>query len=279
MEKLNGSRQRMRHEVGSRLRQRSSKYVLWLTTMRFAGFFMRDFDKGSLLEADYLWLREVDDIADGDKPLPAGYSSQAEYVAEKLTFLRELNEPQDDVDALILFCSALSSKIGIDLSHPRQMIMESMLFDAQRLGTGAVFPEAVLQEYFYKCDIVGTIAGALPLFGESTGKWPYLYDSGQAVRIYYNLRDFEDDIDAGLVNISEEDMQRFGITNSDLYNIENAPLKAWFTDQAEQGLALLEKGTKTMKEAGLKPMGRHLVNFYHGRPARKFFKTVLQSKV
>ena len=242
--------------------------------MRFSGFLLRDLDRGKMLEADYLWLREIDDIADGDLAVPVGYATPAEYVAEKLGFLLQAREPKDDVEALMLFCDRLSVKTGLNLTHARQMIIESMLFDAQRLGTGTVFPEAELQEYFYNCDIVGTAAGALPLFGEPLEKWPFVYEMGQAVRIYYNLRDFSKDVRAGLVNISAEDVTRFNVTVEDLQDVDSQSVKAWFKDQAHQGLVLLEQGKQKMREGNFGQLSRSFVYFYHERPAEKFLKGV-----
>jgi len=276
-EEADESLRRMRGEVGERLRQRNSKYSLWLNTLRVSGYLLKDLDKGKMFEADYLWLRQIDDIADGDLAVPQGYTSPADYVTQKLDFLLQPNKPKDDVEQLMLLCGRLSQKTGLELSQARRDIVESMLFDAQRLGTGTVFPEAVLQEYFYKCDIAGTIKGTLPLFGDHSENWPYLYDIGCAVRIYYNLRDFSHDVRVGFVNISQEDMERFRITTADLLDTNNLALQAWFREQAQRGLSLLETGGRTMRGAGFGRLGQQFVHLYHERPARKFLQSVLVS--
>jgi phytoene/squalene synthetase len=275
MLEADASLKRMRSEVTDRLSKRNSKYTLWLKAMRLSGIFLRDLDRGKMLEADYLWMREIDDIADGDLAVPEGYTSPADYVARKLHFLHQTNEPADDVERLMLLCDKLSAKSGIDLSQARLAIVQSMLFDAQRLGTGTIFSEETLQEYFYKCDIAGTAMGTLALFGEDSRMWPSVYDTGRAVRIYYNLRDFDHDIAAGLVNVSQEDCEHFGIGTNDLHDIKSPSIQSWFTAQANHGLDLLETGGQTMRGAGFGRLGVEFVHLYHERPARKFLESIV----
>ena len=267
--------QRMRAEITDRLTRRNRKYRFWLTAMRYSGVFLRSRDRGKMFEADYLWMREIDDIADGDLIVPEGYASPVEYVDKKLNFLLRQNEPTDDVERLMGLCSHLSEKTGLNLFQARREILESMLFDAKRLGTSKIYPEDELQKYFYKCDIAGTAAGTLALYGENPNMWPAVYDTGCAVRIYYNLRDFRHDIEAGLVNVSEEDCNRFGISLDDLHDANSPPIRAWFQTQAKIGLSLLETGARSLRNAGFGPIGVGFVHLYHEKPTKKFLQSIV----
>ncbi len=40
-------------------------------------------ERASLVRSSYFWFRHVDDIADGDKPLPRGYQSRQEFLENR----------------------------------------------------------------------------------------------------------------------------------------------------------------------------------------------------
>lgn len=139
-----------------RLTLRHPKYRFWGPALEHSGLLFGSKVRGRMLEADYLVMREIDDMADGDIPVPHAYDSAAQYIQEKIAFLRAPVTPRDKVDDLLLYCEQLSQKIGLSLTDERELILRSMLFDAERFGKNLIFPEAVLREHFYRCDIQGT---------------------------------------------------------------------------------------------------------------------------
>ncbi len=262
---------KVRHETKERLVQKHPKYKYWLPALRFSGIFLGSWARGKMFEADYLWMRAVDDIADGDLAVPESYSSAGHYIQEKLNFLESPGTPRDDVDRLLLFCTELSGQERLDLNEERKMILLSMLFDAKRKGESQIFPNSVLQEHFYRCDIEGTGKGTLKIFGEDPQKYPFVEPLGIASRIYDNLHDYNKDITSGYVNISKEDVEKIGIYT---YDIKSAGIQQWFFSEKNKALGLLELDRKIFPQAKFRPIGRFFVEMYHRRPATKFIQNI-----
>lgn len=277
MREFENALKKSRREIGTRLIRKHPKYRYWLPMMRFAGVFIGR-TKGQMLEADYLWMRDVDDRADGDVPVDESYNSVAHYVEEKLSFLDSPGSPRDDTDMLILLCERLSEETGIKLHEERELILRSMLFDAQRYGKRQIFPESELQEHFYRCDIEGTGRGTLKLFGEDPEKWQYVEPLGIASRIYDNLHDYEEDITAGYINIPVEDVERFGIVPEDFGNIHSPHIQEWFQSEAKRGIELLNLDNELFPQGSFRPIGRAFVHLYHRLPTRNFLMRTLHEE-
>ena len=260
---------RSRKETKERLVRKDPKYWFWLPMMQHSGIFIGR-AKGQMLEADYLWMRMVDDIADGDLAAPIP-TEPAKYIEEKLDFLHALGTPRDDIDALILFSEELSRETGISLQAERELILRSMLFDAKRFGKRQIFSKEELDEHFYQCDIEGTGRGTLKLFGEDPDKWPYVEPLGVASRIYDNLQDLPDDIASGYINIPREDMQHFGISRADLRDISSPNPQEWISSEVTRGQKLLEQDKELFPQGNFSRVGRIFVHLYHRIPTRNYF--------
>src|SRR4030042_2635111 len=159
--------------------------------------------RGTLLLAVNAGMRILDDIADGDRQLPPGILPVT-YLEEKQAFIRHPDSTQDELDYLFVYCYELARKAGISIRDELDAFFEYFLFDARRRGSGDIFPRAELDQAYDACDIWGTIRGSLMVFGEDPDKASLLMPLGKAVRAYYTLRDYEQDIAAGLVNIPIE---------------------------------------------------------------------------
>lgn len=261
---------RVRTDSKERLVQKHPKYKYWLPALRFSGIFLGSWTRGKMFEADYLWMRVVDDIVDGDLPLPKSAISAADYIEEKLAFLESPGTSRDDVDILLSYCNNLSKDISLPLVEERKQILLSMLFDAKRKGRYQLFPETVLQEHFYICDIEGTGKGTLKMFGEDPEKYQFVEPLGIASRIYDNLHDYQSDINAGYINISAEDITKYRISPSDIFNINSTGVKSWFATEKDHALRLLEEDKRLFTQGDFKSIGRIFVEFYHRRPTSKF---------
>lgn len=272
MIELRNALAKSRHETRERMVRKNPKYRFWLPMMQYSGVLIGN-RKGQMLEADYLWMRTVDDIVDGDIPAPSS-DSTAQYIEEKLAFLDDPGTPRDDIDALILFCEELSRETGISLQEERKLILRSMLFDAQRFGKYQIFSKQDLDEHFYRCDIEGTGKGALKLF-EDPEKWRYVEPLGVASRIYDNLHDLPNDIASGYINIPKEDIDRFGISKLDLRDINSPNLQEWISSEVTRGQQLLEQDKELFPHGNFSPIGRVFVHFYHRLPTKNYLTQIL----
>lgn len=66
------------------LRTRGSKYRFFLTGLRALKYVSRK--RGNILESHYVFMRQIDDIADRDKKLSPRYSSAEEFIERKIKF-------------------------------------------------------------------------------------------------------------------------------------------------------------------------------------------------
>ena len=276
MNQLDSKFKEMKEEIFSHmLNTRGDKYKWFLRALRTFKYSSMSSTRGTFLEAYYTLMRYVDDIVDGDAPLPDRFQSSVEFVEEKIDFAKHTTTPKDSADYLMLYCFELANKFGQEFSSETQDILSSMLFDAKRYGQKIVFPGKELSYHFHLLDIRGTVSATLKVFGEDSSKYLILEPLGLACRLFYNLRDYDEDIKAGLVNISSEDCQRFNIAKSDLENRLSNGVQGWFRDQSIQGLDLLQKHKQIVKEGNFGLLARVTFPIVYENSARKYFENVL----
>ncbi|MBI2337623.1 hypothetical protein HYU95_00410 [Candidatus Daviesbacteria bacterium] len=261
----------VRQATMGRLVKRHPKYRFWGPLFEHAGPLLLGKTRGKMIEADYLVMRELDDMADGDTPVPKDYNSASQYIEEKISFLRNPNTPRDNADKLLLYCEQLSQQEGLSLTQEREFILRSMLFDAQRFGTYQIFPAAILDEHFYRCDIEGTGKGALKIFGEDPAKYRLVEPLGVVSRIHDNLLDYERDVKAGYINIPEEDINRSGMTLVDIKDVNSPKVGAWFAKELTRARGLLEQDRVLFPQGRFSLLGRIFVELYIRRPAVHYF--------
>ena len=276
MVNLSENFKKVKNEIFSHmLRTRGSKYKWFLRALRSFKYVSMNPTKGTFLESYYTLMRYVDDVVDGDAEIPNRHNSSEEFVNEKIEFAKNPKNPKDSVDYLMLYCFELANKFGEEFSVETQDILSSMLFDSKRFGKMEVFSENELSYHFHLLDIRGTTSATLKVFGEDSRKYPLLQPLGLASRIYYNIRDYDEDIKAGLVNISKEDCQRFNIPLNDLENRLSQGVQKWFTDQAEQGMNLLNQHKDNESQFGY--LARITFPLVYEKPAKKCFEKVLNN--
>src|SRR3989344_1268615 len=231
----------IREEIYSHmLKTRGSKYKWFLKGLKSFRYLMGS-ARGDFLESYYTLMRYVDDVVDGDIELPSRYKTREQFVTEKIEFSKYPRDPKDNIDNLMMYCFELANNFGEDFTKETEDILSSMLFDAKRVGKRQIFSQGELNHHFYILDIRGTIRAALKVFDENPEKYHLLRPLGLATRIYYNLRDFHEDIRAGFVNIPIEDFDRFRISPNDLENRVSPSVIRWFGDQSRKGFRLLDE--------------------------------------
>lgn len=266
---------RLKAEAYAGLQKRSSSKK-WIPMLEATPYFV-GFTRGRLLQAVYVGMRILDDIADGDRPPPVGVSPVA-YLKDKAAFIRNPKTPQDDVDYLFTYCYQLADKAGLKITRELDAFFDYFLFDAKRRGMGSVFPRAELDKAYDACDITGTIRGSLMVFGDDPDRADLIVPLGKATRTYYTLRDYLADIKAGFVNIPAEAMVAHGITANDLPNRFSQPVQDWFREEAKAGLGLLDQHSEMMGRERFGWRGRVALTFAYEKPTRRYLKGVLAGK-
>ena len=244
------------------------KYSAFLRGHQRMGRMLLNEHQRALLSTFYLAMRFVDDVVDGDHPLPAGFANAAEYVEEKRAFTRSLGTPRDALEHLLVQSFEHAHHLGIDIAPETDDILASMLFDAHRRGTLRVSPQEELDHHFYLLDIRGTIGGFLKTLGEDPAKCSYVEPLGRACRIQYDLRDFDKDIAAGYVNISAEDVTALGVHT---FSMSDHGVQQWFAVQKQRGLRHLAAYRENTRKVDLVWKGRLIAWLQYTRPAQGYF--------
>jgi len=244
--------------------------------------------RGPIINAENYAMRNIDDVTDEDIPLPESASSKKDYIDQRIRFWESIHENddnkqiviQDPADLLLYHVYRSAKKIGLDFREGNEDILASLKFDAERFGSMRIFPKKELNDHFFLLDIRGTIQSALKLYGENPEGYTVLKPLGFAARIYYNLRDYEDDISKWYVNISAEDFERYGMTEEKLKPQYDGSLseevQRWFVDQAKEGLRLLDVHGERMRNHKFKPLTRFALWRGFSRPAKKYLENVLR---
>jgi phytoene/squalene synthetase len=293
-------------EIYAHLKQRGGKYDGMIKGLKAFRFYTRltfQQTRGDLLESYYVLMRYIDDIVDGDAPLPEGYATPLEYVEAKIRFSETRNRPNDEADYLMLYCFDLAHKLHIEIDKETTSILNSMRFDALRrfypqkvpdaeeYGKMIICSEKVLHEHFHLLDIEGTVNGAIKVFGRDPDQlYSAIEPLGEASRIFYNLKDYWEDIKAGLVNISREDITAYRISEEDIVlmreqsmrdDLEHKVLASgaerWFHDQARIGLNKIEESRRLRRNERIGLVVSYTLRRVYERPAEEFFEGALAS--
>jgi hypothetical protein len=253
---------------------RGGKYRSFLFCLRSVKHMPGLKARGNLLEAYYVFMRQIDDIADRDGKFSPPFPE--EFIERKIEFANNPVNPQDSLDHLLLYCYSQCESLGFDFRQETNDILSSMLFDARRHGKMQVFPNSVLYHHFDLLDIRGCVKACLKLYDEDPDKFDLVKPLGLASRIYYNLRDFGEDVGKGFVNITNEDMESLGISVDDLKNPNCEGVREWFYDQSMKGLSLLHGHNRIIGQGEFGLLARITFPLVYARPARKYFERVLK---
>ena len=87
MKNLKEHARQMRREIFDfQLRTRGTKYRNFLRYLRLFKYTAFSPLRGTFLESYYTLMRYLDDIVDGDAPLPEGFADGSAYLEEKIRF-------------------------------------------------------------------------------------------------------------------------------------------------------------------------------------------------
>ena len=257
------------------LETRGWKYRVFLRYLRLFKYAAFSPTRGKFLESYYVLMRFLDDIIDGDAPLPEGYRNEVDYILEKIKFSKSLKHPKDEVDYLMMYCFELAEKFGENFQAETEDILQSLLFDAKRRGKLIIFPQKELMRHFHLLDIRGTIKATLKVFKDDPDKYIFLEPLGVACRYQYDVEDIEADLAAGYVNISQEDCKKFNILKADLNDPSSLKVKHWCCQRAKDGLKLLKEHHQKLQEAEFSFLEKLTFLLVYELPAKKVFKTII----
>lgn len=252
---------------------RTKKYFLFIIALqiyKLLCYLALNPAKGKLLEAFYLVHRYIDDVADGDTLPTLSKRDRIEYIVRKLYFTRHAHTPYDAIEHLIEYYRTLSHRCGEDFTLEAWDILESMHFDAVRMGTNMAFSRRKLEHNYHRLDERGTVRPMLRLFGEDVTRFADLAPLAKAVRIYYNTRDLQIDAARGLINTPSEDCQRYGITPPELAQTPNDNINAWLAEQAKQGLQMLQIHRRILKRKPFKAFTQFVLWIMYERETELF---------
>jgi phytoene/squalene synthetase len=229
--------------------------------------------RGGLILGINTIMRNLDDIADGDQEPPRGFT-RTSYLQRKRDFSMNPNNPEDDIEKYILHCTRLAHVLGFDIGEELNDFFTYFMFDAERLGTGRVFPRADLDNAYGAC-ARATINGVIKVFGGTPDNFDTLSIMGKAVRIHYTLRDFDIDMAKGLVNIPLEKIKQYHIDPKDLSDQHSLGVKKWFHNQAALGMNLLKQYHEEVKKGTVPLLTQVIFPLMYERSARANFEAVL----
>ena len=266
----------MRKKVFSQmLESRGWKYRSFLFYLSTFKYFSFSHTRGEFLESYYALMRYLDDIVDGDVPVPEGYLNESDFLTEKISFSNQPFNPKDEVECLMMYCFDLGNLLGQDFRAETKDILDSLLFDAQRHGKRIIFTNEVLKYHFHLLDIRGTIRATLKIFKDDPDKYIILEPLGTACRHQYTIEDFKSDIEAGYINIPAEDCDRFGIDPEDFNSMNLPKIRAWLKHHAQHGMDLLGKHRQRMPQGNFSLFERAVFKVVYEIPAKKVFLKIL----
>ena len=246
---------------------------MWIGGLRYG-------EQADLIRSGCFYWRWVDDVADGDRPLPKGYTTRREFlqrrdsVANLLFFHSEETIYGDREDILLAHYYFLARKRGIDLTRESFDILESIVWDEERARNRRVLTQQELNDGLNKLDFA-CIDGGFKVAEESYSSQD-LFALSWAVRTMFNLRDFPKDFAKGIINISAEDIERYEVDLTRLEGrstieelIDYGSTRDWYRDQIRYGKNFLDQALSTLGHLRLKWISRAVVNVNFVGPTQR----------
>lgn len=193
----------------------------------------------------YSYLRWVDDAVD-KRLLP---SDREAFVAQQL---RRLSLPSDGSDPNSVLEERLLSRFvwhddasNGTLQATVTQMLSCIAFDASR--TGQVCEQAKLQEY-YRREVSAYLTAIALLCGLPDVAPPVGVSAALAAKSAHIIRDLREDLEAGQINISREDLDAYGLDwHTALDPPAPKPLLAWIASQVRLADCLMSEGLEAVR--------------------------------
>src|SRR3989344_2419424 len=291
--------QRLLRQVHADLLNRDpEKYGDWLSKLK-AGrafvrhnpfvwnnpYFERALERLALIDVIYGFGRKADDISDKDAPLPAGWASPADCIEHLVTFVRDRNATDDDLEFLLDYALGMGDALGMDIREGISHILRSLLFDARRGANPSpvILTRAELEENYFLLDEEGTIGLCLMILGESRASFADISLLGMATRIQYTLRDLREDMCKGLCNVPSEDFKALGMYVPDVASkteiqhwFDSTPTRAWRSKEAARGLSLYAQYEARREQLQVHHLTQAILEFLYERSTKRGLQEALR---
>lgn len=246
--------------------------VMWIGGLKYP-------EHAKLIRSGNFYWRWVDDVADGDRQLPEEYTTREEFLQRRRNIVQQLFfQPESNIygereDILLADYYCVARRLGVDLRQESLAILDSIIWDEERARNRRVLTQDELIEGIDKSDLA-CISGGLKVAGESCT--PYdLSTLSWAVRTRFNLRDFPKDFAQGMINISTEDVEEYGVDLTKVAGrstveqlVAYGPMRAWYKNQTAVGRNFLDEALITLDQLDLKWITRLVLNVNFIRPTQ-----------
>lgn len=199
----------------------------------------------------YAYLRWVDNIID-DKHTTA--SDKNKFIREQIDLLnglankKEKNLSRNEEAYLHYFISFAIQNDEKFLINMLSNMLTTMKMDAERLENDGMFKDEELEKYISLS--TGAMFGLVYSFMFPKQIFNNKGEIGKMLWYSGTFRDFQKDLDCGLVNVSREDLNKFSLGKNNLLNDEH--LHIWLQEKALSVLELLEAEVDILRKQPLR---------------------------
>ncbi len=265
-------------EVNRNIVKRGLDYRIFINGFKLLNSMTLSPGRKEMFETHYTFMRDIDDIVDRDKNLPRPYSTETEFVSDILEYAHNPKVSVTIWQKVFKRVLELADAEEMEIESGTISMLESMLFDAKRIGKNIILPRKELDDNFYRLDTEGCIVNMLRVYDENPEKAGIIEPLGSAIRNKYNIRDFrEDAILKGYINIPFEDIVDYGIKEADLMDENSDSIKSWMRSTAVDGLVLIEDYKKRIAKDSetpdaLRPLTKRIIDMLYRLPASLYFE-------
>lgn len=195
----------------------------------------------------YSYVRWVDDVIDDincPRELKMKFINRQSHLLEN--FYNQADALPGVIEEWYLFHLAQEDqKNNLGLYTPFKEMFETVRFDALRIGRPDLLSHKDLDRYITSIGEWTMKLTNRVVFPKIQLTNDLLYKLGKAAELAHLLRDFEQDLESGYINISCEDVVQFGI---DLDNLCSSSLRQWIEAQIQQCDSLFSIGERTLDQ-------------------------------
>ena len=166
----------------------------------------------------YFFCRFVDDVTDGDRPLPKGFDSFQAFI-DRLLYLLE-NKSNSKLKGIELMLTDALRKLDKTDATPLliraelKSFLQSMQVDYTRRTQKQVLSQTEIDE-LYDQSFASVLHLAMLGFGTQLERSD-IKKLGQVQGKIYALQDLEDDLRMGIINVPRELVKKAGLSNEEL---------------------------------------------------------------
>jgi hypothetical protein len=158
------------------------------------------------------------------------------------------------MEVILYQCDELAEQAGFSFRPEFLQLLGSLEFDLVRRGDVAreaitLSPQIYLDRKFFD-DFIDPTLGLMAKTVDH-GLTEPMREMGRASRRYYNLQDLFEDISRGLINISREDAEKFGLDEDSFLKLAQSLIKKPELVEQQKKLSVADAGIRAIMGEGL----------------------------